>query len=183
MSPKFRGAALWRGAVAGLAGGLAASWVMNRFQAGLSALGRGGGGDENSSGQQGDDATMKTASAISEAITGEALSRDGKKTGGPIVHYVFGSAIGALFGAVAEVTPATTRGAGLPFGATVWLVADEIGVPLAGLSQKPQDVPLSTHASALAAHLVYGATADGVRRLIRYALGGRGRGAAYARAM
>src|ERR1700678_440275 len=38
----------------------------------------------------------------------------------------------------------------------VWAIADEIAVPALKLSKPPTDYPVSTHASALAAHLVYG---------------------------
>jgi len=53
---------------------------------------------------------------------------------------------------------------GVPFGVAVWIVADEIGVPLSGLSKAPMEHPLEDHVSALTAHLVYGATTEVVRR-------------------
>jgi putative membrane protein len=65
--------------------------------------------------------------------------------------------------------------AGIPFGAAVWLVADEVGVPAAGLANGPAEYPLSTHASALAAHVVYGATTELVRRNLVRALSRRTR--------
>jgi hypothetical protein len=161
-----RNRSMWKGMLAGLAGGLAASWTMNQFQAGMQKL-----SDSNGNGQQepqeGDDATEKAASAISETVAHRQLTRDEKKVAGPVVHYVFGSTIGALYGAAAEFSPMTAKGWGVPFGAAVFVGADEIGVPLAGLSKPPNRIPASTHASALAAHLVYGATTDGVRRIVR----------------
>jgi uncharacterized membrane protein YagU involved in acid resistance len=39
-------------------------------------------------------------------------------------------------------------------------------VPLAGLSKAPTEYPLSSHASAFATHLVYGATTEAVRKLL-----------------
>ncbi len=42
----------------------------------------------------------------------------------------------------------------------------EIGVPLTGLSKPPTEYPLKDHASAFAAHLVFGVTTEGVRRLV-----------------
>jgi hypothetical protein len=49
---------------------------------------------------------------------------------------------------------------GLPFGTAVWLAADEGVVPALGLSQESDKYPLSTHAYALASHLVYGLTTE-----------------------
>ncbi len=152
----------WRGVLAGVVGGLAGAWTMNQFQAALSRA-------QPQQPSSGDDATQKAAAAMAQPFLDRPLTRDEKRVGGPVVHYAFGSIMGGLYGAMAEARPRTSLGWGLPFGAVVWLGADEIGVPLAGLSQSATEAPLSTHASALAAHLVYGATADAVRRAVRAA--------------
>jgi uncharacterized membrane protein YagU involved in acid resistance len=66
--------------------------------------------------------------------------------------------------------PTATVAEGLPFGAAVWLIADEGIVPAAGLSRDSSDYPLSIHAYAFASHLVYGLTTEIVRRAVRRAL-------------
>lgn len=86
------------------------------------------------------------------------------------MHYALGTGVGGLYGAVAEVMPEVTTGTGLPFGAVFWLVVDETMVPVLGLSKPPTKYPLSTHVYALASHLVYGLTAELVRRNLRKAL-------------
>ena len=63
-----------------------------------------------------------------------------------------------------------TVGAGLPYGASIWIVADEGVVPALGLSKSPAEYPLSIHAYALASHFVYGLTTELVRRAVRTAL-------------
>jgi uncharacterized membrane protein YagU involved in acid resistance len=78
--------------------------------------------------------------------------------------------MGAAYGAVIARTRRLTPAAGLMFGAGVFAGADEIGVPLAGLSGPPTQYPISSHLEALAAHLVYGVTADLVRRGLRAVL-------------
>ena len=72
--------------------------------------------------------------------------------------------------AIAELAPQDTTGAGIPFGAVFWAVADEAAVPLLGLAKGPTGYPLSTHAYALASHLVYGLTAVLGRRAVRHVL-------------
>jgi uncharacterized membrane protein YagU involved in acid resistance len=52
----------------------------------------------------------------------------------------------------------------------VWLLADELAVPAAGLSKSPKEFPLTTHIYALASHLVYGWITETVRRAVRRAL-------------
>ena len=45
--------------------------------------------------------------------------------------------------------------------------ADKVAVPALGLSEPPTEIPMTTHAYALSSHLVYGLTADLVRRAVR----------------
>ena len=176
---------VWKGLVAGLAGGLIASWTMNQFQA---AWMRMAGGSEKPHGAQSmqpsqgstgnqaedakeqDDATVETAKVISKNVFGHELQESEKKSAGAAVHYAFGTVTGGLYGALAEVTPQVTTGAGIPFGAAFWLLADEITVPVLGLSKGPTEYPVSTHAYALASHLVYGVTAEMSRRALRQVL-------------
>jgi putative membrane protein len=174
---------VWKGFVAGLVGGLVASWTMNRFQdvwlklaengdrsaGGRSAKQREGEQRANGDEKQ-DDTTVRAASAISEGMFHHKLSGNEKKIAGAAVHYGLGTGVGGLYGAVAEVVPEVTNGTGLPFGVAFWLVADETAVPVLGLSKPPTGYPASTHVYALVSHLVFGFTAEVVRRNLRRAL-------------
>ena len=161
--------------VAGAAGGLAAAWVMSQFQTGWSsatkALERAKKGqgrqEPNTEDSDAEDATMKTAGKIAEKVFHHPLSREQKKKLGPVVHYAFGASIGAVYGALAEVTPQATFGAGLPYGTAVFVGADEIAVPAFGLSKPPKEYPASAHIYSLASHLVYGLSLEMARRGIR----------------
>lgn len=176
---------VWKGFVAGLASGLVASWTMNQFQAAWMRLAsnsekphgaqsmqpsQGSSGNQAEDGKEQDDATVETAKVISKNVFGHELQESEKRPAGAAVHYAFGTASGGLYGALAEVTPQVTAGVGLPFGAAFWLLADEISVPLLGLSKGATEYPVSTHAYALASHLVYGVTAEMSRRALRQVL-------------
>ena len=150
---------VWKGILAGLAGGLAGTFAMTQFQ-NLWTKARGGSG----SGGGDEPATVKAARSIFP------FTEESKNTAGNIMHYSFGTLNGGVYGALAEVSPVARAGAGSVFGAALFLVADEALVPLMGWSKPPQDYPLSAHAYGLASHLVYGVTTDGVRRAIRAAL-------------
>jgi hypothetical protein len=52
---------------------------------------------------------MRVAAAVSEPMLDRTLTKE------------FGSTIGAVYGAAAEMMPATTRGWGMPFGTALWL--------------------------------------------------------------
>ncbi|SRR6266516_649022 len=166
---------IWKGMLVGLIAGLAASWTMDRFQDVWiavtppdnsekkedQALAAEGGEDSQ------DDATVKAAAAISEGLFEHKLTRAEKKIAGPAVHYAVGATSGFVYGIASEFLPEVTMGFGLPYGTAFWLVVDEGAVPLLHFSKPPTDYPVSTHIYALASHLVFGATAEGVRRLLR----------------
>jgi len=181
---------LWKGLAAGVVGGLVASAVMNQFQALLSRLAA---DEERSHGaqslQQGspqhgvgrelqsegkdeeeDDAPERLANAISVGLFNQELTERVKDAAGTALHYAMGTTSGALYGAVAEIIPAVKAGAGVPFGAAVWLIADEGIVPAVGLSKSPAEYPLPIHIYALSSHLVFGLTTELVRRAVRNAL-------------
>ena len=126
--------------------------------------------NQNQNEEERDDATVETAKVISRGVLGHELKKSEKETAGAVVHYAFGAVSGGLYGALAEVAPQVTMGAGIPFGAAFWLLADEVTVPLLGLSKGPAEYPVSTHAYALASHLVYGLTAEVSRRAVRQVL-------------
>lgn len=157
---------VYKGIIAGAVGGLAGSWLMPRFQLLLSrAL-----GNSDPHEGQGEDATVKTAQGISTALLGHELSAKEKKIAGPLVHYAYGTGIGALYGALAQRHQTTTTGFGLAYGSAAWALGDEIAVPALGLAKKPTETPLSQQFQFLAAHLLYGITLEGARRLALKAL-------------
>jgi putative membrane protein len=176
-----------KGAASGLVAGLVASWVMNQFQETLSLVMEGrekphgaqslqeglpdhGAGamlQERGVDDGSDDAAERTANFISVEVFERKLSKDEKNVGGAIAHYLFGATTGALYGAGAELFPGVGVGAGLPFGAVVWVVADEIVTPGLGLSKAASSYSFSKHAYAFSSHLVYGLTTDLVLTFLR----------------
>ena len=162
-----------RGILAGVAGGLVASWVMNEFAATLGPkLSK---AVETPAEQRllemesdGEDATMKLADKIVETVTGgQHLTHEQREIGGPIVHYGFGAVMGGVYGALAEYSPAARSGFGTTFGGILFATADLFGVPAAKLGRWPGQYPTSSLAAPLTEHLIYGATTELVRRLVR----------------
>ena len=161
------------GLLAGLAGGLIATWTMGQFQNAWSKAAEKLQDEpkpQNDSGEDADDATMKAADKVSRNLLHRPLTQEQKKKASPFVSYAFGGTMGALYGVAAELLPAVTRGFGTGFGAAVWAAADEIAVPAFGLAEGPTKAPISSHLLGLASHLVYGSAAEGVRRLALLAI-------------
>jgi uncharacterized membrane protein YagU involved in acid resistance len=151
--------------LAGTLAGLAASFVMTRFHVALN--GRGITGSEepqsNKPVEGRDDAAMKSADVAAQAATGRALTRYEKtEIGGPAAHYVLGAAAGAVYGAVRELnreSPESPLANGGRFGTSLWVIADQLGLPLSGLSPWPLTAyPATTNLQHLVSHLVYGWT-------------------------
>lgn len=161
-----------RGAVAGVAGGLVASWLMNEFMTGpgkqlQQSLQDGSPPPKQKSGEE-EDATMKAADAVVEITTGgRHLSHEQRKKGGPIVHYAYGALMGGIYGGVAEFSETARAGLGTIFGSALFLGGDLVAVPALHLAPAPTDQPPSSMVNPFAAHLVYGSTTELVRRAVR----------------
>jgi uncharacterized membrane protein YagU involved in acid resistance len=110
--------------------------------------------------------------AVRGPLQHEALS-------GQVVHHAFGTAWGGVYGIVApSVARLDTLRGGLGFGVAVWMLSDNLLLPLFRLSAWPQDYPVKTHGYALIAHFAYGAAVyaafralDGVGPALRAAVG------------
>jgi hypothetical protein len=122
--------------------------------------------DEQSQPAEQEPATVKVVVAAEEAVLNREPSESDKKIGGQVVHYSFGTAMGLLYGVLADTTPKVRVGGGTLFATSLWLGADEIAVPALKLSGPPADSPMSSHMYGLASHLVYGLTLEGVRRAV-----------------
>ncbi len=172
---------LGAGMVAGAIGGLVAAWVMNVFMENAGpkvqqvaqkfdhpARQQPSQTQSSSDSEPKEDATMKTADALVSAVTGgRHLSMEGKQKGGPVVHYAFGALMGALYGMGAEYSSTVRSGFGTTFGSILFAGADLWAVPALGLSGSSSNAPISSLATPFSAHIVYGATTEGVRRLVR----------------
>lgn len=161
MTPRIRRSSsrILLGAAIGAVAGIAAGLVMNQVHAIWSAFERASDGPQPAA----KPATVKAAEALVGPVDERAEGRAGS-----IAHFVMSGVTGAIYGAASSVLSPVAIGRGLGWGAGVWLVADEIVVPLVGLAKPPWKYPVKTHVRALLAHLAYGAALDaGVRGAMR----------------
>jgi uncharacterized membrane protein YagU involved in acid resistance len=170
---KQRNDELLLGMAAGLVGGVVGSLAMNRVaiacgrrndRAGREALAMQGGQVSKRSGWQTEPATVRAAQMLTRAAGQRRLSTPAKRRLGTLMHYLFGAGMGTLYAAAASKFPLVTRGRGAAFGTALWLAADEVGMPLVGLSNKPHRYRAADHFSSLAAHVVYGLLVDAAVR-------------------
>lgn len=111
---------------------------------------------------EGQNSNEIAAQTVAGAVIGRPLQGNALAVGAALVHYSFGVAIGALYGAFAARHPRQASGIG--FGLAVWLLADEIAMPLLGLSQSTLRRPAEKRLQSIAAHLVFGMTTEVTRK-------------------
>jgi uncharacterized membrane protein YagU involved in acid resistance len=165
---------MFKGIVAGAIGGLVGTWAMSEVQRGWTRVIDGGvpesaGGKHDARDWQErserQNSNELAAQALGSFLIGRCLTREELRFAAPLMHYSFGAALGAVYGAYSERRRTHASGAG--FGTTVWLAADEIAMPLLGLSDATTRRPLEMHLQSLFAHLVFGAVTEMARRVIR----------------
>jgi len=161
------------GMLAGALGGLAGTWAMNEAQrkwtlavdgeAPHSAAGKHDAREwqERTEGQNSNEIAAQT---VADATIGRRLDDRELGMAAALMHYAFGTAVGALYGAFAARHPG--RASGIGFGLTVWLLADEIAMPLLGLSESTLRRPAEKRLQSIAAHMVFGMTAEFTRRTV-----------------
>ncbi len=147
---------LFTTALIGVGAGLAASFVMDRFQdLAAPAFGMDGGNDDPS--------TVKAADTLSKAVEGRPVTQKHREAAGAAMHYALGAAIGGGYALAVRQWPDLAKGWGVPTGLITMLLLDDVLVPAAGWGPWPEaEVP--GNAYGLASHLVFGVALEGVRR-------------------
>ena len=162
-----------KGFAAGAVGGLIGTWAMSEAQRAWtravsdpppeSAGGKHDARDWQER-QEHQNANELAAQAVAHYFLGRRLTREELRIAAPLMHYSFGTVVGALYGAYAERRRRGTSGVWL--GTMVWLAADEVAMPVLGLSDPTTRRPVEMHMQSLAAHLVYGTVTEAVRRSV-----------------
>jgi putative membrane protein len=170
---------LTRGVAAGIIGGLAGTWAMSHAQRLWTRAvdhhvpDSAGGKHDARDWQERDEhqnANELAAQSIADYVMGRRLTRDELAIAAPFLHYSFGAAVGGAYGAYTERVRWQRDASGAGLGTALWITADEIAMPVLGLSRPTIGRPLEMHVQACVAHLVYGLTTELVRKSARFAL-------------
>ncbi|WP_420455781.1 DUF1440 domain-containing protein [Rubrivirga sp.] len=169
---------LWKGAVAGLAGGLVGTWVKSQAEPVLQDLGERwfppthAEKERPGADVQGHPDRMPPSTLAQEAtdVVGVTLSRDETLEAQGAIHWAFGTSAGVAYGVLAEVSDAEV-GFGVPAAAVLFAATHGTTLPAADLQADPDRMPTAWWVWELDSHLVYGFAVDLVRRGVRRALG------------
>jgi putative membrane protein len=102
-----------------------------------------------------------------ERVAGHPLDNGAKMIAAEGIHWGFGAAVGAVYGALAEYYPAATAKEGASFGMALEALTHETALPALGLSAEPEDETLRERASEITSHVVYGVATETVRGFVR----------------
>jgi putative membrane protein len=111
------------------------------------------------------------AEALAEVAVGHSLDSETRTKAGRAIHWGFGAAAGAAYGALAEFYPAATDKEGATFGLALMALTEETALPAMGLAATAEDQSLRERTSETSSHLVYGLVAERVRSFVRGLLG------------
>lgn len=165
---------IWKGAVAGLAGGLVGTVVKSQVEPVLQDLGERlfppshAEKEHPGADVQGHPDRMPPSKLAQEATdeAGVTLSRDEKLEAQDAIHWAFGTAAGVAYGVLAEVADAEV-GFGLPASVALFTGTHGTTLPALGLQADVDQLPRAWWVWELGSHLVYGVTVDLVRRGVR----------------
>ncbi len=105
--------------------------------------------------------------ALAEKIAGHHLNRRTKTAAGTAIHWGFGAAVGAAYGALVEYLPAATDKQGATFGLTLMSLTHETSLPAMELAEPAEERSFRERSSEATSHLVYGLVAERVRSIVR----------------
>ena len=146
----------WKGLAAGIIGGLAATALKTLWEEIAPVRAR---EEETPPAILADQANME--------LRGEHLDEEETTVAEQAIHWTFGTTTGAVYGLTAEATDAVTTGYGIPFGMLLWAGTHATTVPALGLEDNPIEKDPKYALSEFAGHLLYGLTAEVVRRGVR----------------
>ena len=147
---------LWKGLLAGLAAGLVATAAKSVAEAVYPPRIHG---------------EPEPPALLAEKIAGHPLHGETKKVATEAIHWGFGAAAGAFYGALAEYYPAATSKEGVTFGLTLMALTHETALPEMGLSAPAEEQSPREHTSEAASHVLYGVVAERTRSFVRGMLG------------
>jgi putative membrane protein len=104
---------------------------------------------------------------LAEQVAGHPLDPATQAVASEGIHWGFGAAVGAAYGALAEYYPAATSKDGASFGMALEALTHESALPAMGLSAEPEDQTARERASEMTSHVVYGIATELVRSFVR----------------
>ena len=174
----------WKGFVVGTLGGVAGVLAMSYYWQVASAL---SGGDPRKASkpndepqpldsisligtnhEEGESSTAAMGRIAYQVITGkEPRTQETRTVLSYLVHWLISMFASGLYGAVRGKGHLLDVSGGAAMGTSLWLLGDEVAMPLLGLTDGPTAYPPVLHLHAFGAHIVYGVASSVTTQLLR----------------
>lgn len=107
------------------------------------------------------------AEMLAEKVAGHSLDPETKTAAGQMIHWGFGAAVGAAYGALAEYYPAATAKEGATFGLALMTLTEQTALPAIGVAEALEEHTARERTSEATSYLAYGLVAERVRSFVR----------------
>ena len=105
-----------------------------------------------------------------DKVAGHQLAPTERTVAAETIHWAFGAAVGATYGALVEFYPAAGARQGANFGMTLMAITHEGALPALGLAAEPKDQTTREKSSEMVTHVIFGLVTETVRRAVRKVL-------------
>lgn len=144
-----------RGLISGLIGGLAGTAVKATVERFLDVRKI----DQKS-------AQLKIIDNLSTKLTGTPIKTSNESIAEQLVNIPLGVSVGAAYGYGKRDQTETNLMNGALLGATTWASTHETTLPLVGLEESAEEIPIKTQISELFSHVLFGVTTEIVRSYV-----------------
>lgn len=107
---------------------------------------------------------------LAEQVAGHELPGNQRQLAMQGIHWIFGAVAGAIYGAMVEYEPSLGAWRGAAFGIALNRITHESLLPRMGLTSPPAQQPAQERISEWVTHAAYGVATDLVRRKVRKGL-------------
>ncbi|MGA8938914.1 MAG: DUF1440 domain-containing protein [Acidobacteriaceae bacterium] len=107
------------------------------------------------------------AEVLAEKVAGHSMDPGTKTAAGRMIHWGFGAAVGAAYGALAEYYPAATAKEGATFGLALMTLTEQTALPAIGVAEALEEQTARERTSEATSYLAYGLVAERVRSFVR----------------
>jgi len=107
--------------------------------------------------EEGESSTAAMGRIAYRALTGkEPRSQETRTMLSYLVHWIISMSVAGMYGALRGRTTVPDAEGGAAMGTTLWLLGDELAMPLLGLTEGPAAYSPLLHVHSFGAHVAYG---------------------------
>ena len=116
--------------------------------------------------KEGESSTAALGRILYQQATGKEPPQETKTVLSYLIHWLISMQISGVYGAARTRSGVPDLAGGLILGTALWLLGDEMLMPVAGLTEGPSAYPPELHAHGWGAHAAYGLTSAATTQLL-----------------